>query len=115
METQEIISRARNQAQFSPKDNAAIQVFCSDLEAKGPTPIIKLYTKLQEQTKQRLKMKSMEDAFVDEESDEEEPKVPRKKQKVAQSIEQSTDEESAEVEQSDHEDEIGVYQLSDDE
>lgn len=115
VETQEIISRARNHAQFSPKDNAAIQAFCSDLEAKGPTPIIKLSMKLQEQTKQRLKMKSMEDAFVDEESDEEEPIVPRKKQKVAQSIEQSTDEESAEVEQSDHEDEIGVYQLSDDE
>jgi len=119
IETQDIISRSRNQAQFSPKDNAAIQMFCSDLEGKGPTPIIKLALKLQEQTKQRLKMRSMEDAFVDEESDDEEPEVPvSKKQKVVQRIlksDASSDgEEPEDAEESDHEDEIGVYQLSDD-
>lgn len=116
VETQEIISKARNLAQFSPKDHDAIQSFSSDLAAKGPTPIVKLATKLQEQTRQRLKMRSVEDAFVDDESDEE-PEVPVKKQNVVkpvQTIQPSSDDEQDE-DMSDHEDEVGVYELSDDE
>lgn len=114
VETQEIISRARNQAQFSPKDHAAIKNFSAELESQGQTPIVKIAIKLQEQAVQRLKMRSVEDAYVDEDESDDEP---NKKQKVVPDVstkEQSSDEE-LEDDQSDHDDELGIYELSDDE
>lgn len=120
VETQDLISRKRNEAQISPKDTSGIAGFCSELEGNAATPIVKLAAKLQDQTIQRLKMRSLEDAVVEDESDEE-PTMPIKKQKLAERVtvddeeQQSSDQENEGEDLSDHEDQIGVYKLSDDE
>ena len=70
VETQERVGKARNLAQFSPKDALSIAQFAAGVESAGPTPIAKLADTLREQAVQRMKMRSMEDVVLEEESEE---------------------------------------------
>ena len=71
-ETQELIAKARNRAQFSPKDVSSIEQFRADLESDGPSPIVNLAKTLREQAVQRMKMRSMEDVMLEDDEDEDE-------------------------------------------
>ncbi len=71
VDTQDRVGKARNMAQFSPKDSASIVQFATDLESAGPAPIARLAITLREQAMQRMKMRSMQDVVLeDDESDE---------------------------------------------
>ena len=70
MDTQERIGKARNRAQFSPKDGSSIQQFRADLDSEGPSPIAGLAKSLGEQAVQRMKMRSMEDVMLEDQDDE---------------------------------------------
>lgn len=127
--TNELVTKARNKSQFSPKDSGAIRKFAQDLEAEGPTAIVTLAKKLREQTIQRLQMRSMEDAVIAEEEDysggdeddhdsEEEGEM-RKRTRVSDDMPDNVDElenmPSSDGEDGfDGEDQVDVYQLSDD-
>jgi nucleolar complex protein 2 len=69
MDTQAVIGNARNRAQFSPKDASSIHQFVSDLVLAGQSPIGKLAATLREQAVQRMRMRSMKDAILEEDSD----------------------------------------------
>ena len=70
LDTQERIGKARNRAQFSPKDGSSIQQFRADLDSEGPSPIAGLAKSLGEQAVQRMKMRSMEDVMLEDQDDE---------------------------------------------
>lgn len=127
--TNELVTKARNKSQFSPKDSGAIRKFAQDLEAEGPTAIVTLAKKLREQTIQRLQMRSMEDAVIaeeedysggdDDDHDSEEEDEMRKRTRVSDDMPDNVDElentPSSDGEDGfDGEDQVDVYQLSDD-
>jgi hypothetical protein len=121
VETQECISRGRNTAQFSPKDSVNIQKFVADMESKGGTPIVTLSKSLREQAIQRMQMRSLEEAVIEEESDEEPRKKPKRIPVLSEELDanddvlpQENDQSQDEEDESDFEDKIAVYQLSDD-
>ena len=121
VETQECISRGRNTAQFSPKDSVNIQKFVADIESKGGTPIVTLSKSLREQAIQRMQMRSLEEAVIEEESDEEPRKKPKRIPVLSEELDanddvlpQENDQSQDEEDESDFEDKIAVYQLSDD-
>jgi len=70
LDTQERIGKARNRAQFSPKDGSSIQQFRADLDSEGPSPIAGLAKSLGEQAVQRMKMRSMEDVMLEDDDDD---------------------------------------------
>lgn len=70
-DTQERVAKARNLAQFSPKDASSIAQFVADMESEGPAPIARLATMLREQAVQRMKMRSMQDVVLEEVESEE--------------------------------------------
>ena len=90
-DTQERVGKARNMAQFGPKDASSIAQFTTNVESEGPTPIARHATTLWEQSVQRMKMRSMEDVVLEEESEEEATEGARRTETAWEAAEEGAD------------------------
>lgn len=132
IESQNIIAKERSKAHFSPKDATKIAAFVTGLTQKEKSSLDALSEKLQEHAEQRQRMRSMDQAIIDDDQDGFE--ISRKKRKQGVSVgsedvrkrSKANNGSQTEIEpmhssdsddgsaSEDEEDRVDVYELSDD-